>query len=111
MSVFREAEIEWRGKKYKFVPSMALLRSIEFQGISLMHVEWQVAKGQPQAALMSTIVALCLASAGVPDADDEVIYQELRSSNPKDVMRLYMALMNAISPVEKAEKKEEAQAA
>lgn len=111
MSVFREAEIEWRGKKYKFVPSMALLRSIEFQGISLMHVEYQVATGKPQAALMSTIMALCLASAGVRDVDDEEIYQEIRSAKPQDAMRTYMALMNAISPVEKAEKKEEAQAA
>jgi hypothetical protein len=108
MSVFRETEIEWRGEKYKLVPSMQLLRAIELQGISLMHVEWQVATGKPQASLMATIMALVLASAGVDDIGEDEVYQEIRSADPKQALRTYNAIMAALSPVDKTAKKDEA---
>lgn len=108
MSVFRETDIEWKGKKYKIVPSMALLRNIEMQGISLMHVEWQVATGKPQASLMATMMALVLASAGVSDVTEDEVYQDIRSSDPKEALRTYNAIMMALSPVDNAAKKDEA---
>lgn len=105
MSVFRETTIEWGGETYTLVPSMALLRAIELQGISLMHVEWQVGSGKPQASLMSTIIALCLVHAGAKEVTEELIYQEIRSSEPSEVLALYRHVMNAISPEDKTPKK------
>ena len=104
MGVFRETDIKWKGQTYKLVPSMALLRAIELQGISLMHVEWQVATGKPQASLMSTVIAIVLADAGA-EVTEEEIYQEIRSADPSDVLALYRQVMTAISPEDKKAKK------
>jgi len=111
MSVFRETEIEWNGKKYKLIPSMSLLKAIELQGISLMHVEWQVSAGKPQAALMSTIIAITMVQAGADGVTEDDIYQDIKSSDPSDVLALYRKIMNALSPEDKAPKKAEASAA
>lgn len=111
MSVFRETKIEWNGKSYTLIPSMSLLRAIELQGISLMHVEWQVSAGKPQAALMSTIIAIVLGHAGAEGVTEELIYQEIKSSDPSDVLKLYRSIMTAISPEDKTPKKAEASAA
>lgn len=111
MSVFRETKIKWGGKSYTLVPSMSLLRAIELQGISLMHVEWQVGAGKPQASLMSTIIAIVLTHAGADGVTEDLIYQDIRSSDPSEVLALYRSIMTAISPEDKAPKKAEASAA
>lgn len=104
MSVFREIEIEWDGETYTVVPSMRLLRSIEGEGISLMHVTNQVAQGKPQASLMATIMAKVMQSAGAKVTDD-ALYGEFMSSDPTAVMRLYESVIVALSPVEPDQKK------
>lgn len=108
MSVFRECEVEWAGQKYKFVPSMSVIRSIEMQDISLAHVQWQIAQGKPQMSLMTIILGTCLRSAGAVVSDDD-LYQELASSDPANVIDLYNSVMLALTP-EPKEKKSEAQA-
>lgn len=108
MGVFRECEIGWAGQKYKFVPSMSVVRSIEMQDISLAHVQWQIAQGKPQMSLMTIIIGTSLRAAGAAVSDDE-IYQELASSDPAEVIDLYNSIMLALTP-EPKEKKSEAQA-
>jgi len=105
MSVFREMQISWGGESYAFTPSMKLLRSIELQGISIMSVAAQVAQGQAQASLMSTIIGSVLRSAGFKVLDDEV-YAELTTGNAKEVMELYQKVMVAITPDMKGKKSE-----
>jgi len=108
--VFRTAQLTWRGATYEFTPSMSLLRSIEMQGISLMHIEWQAATGKPQGSLMALVMALVMKHAGVDVAEDE-IYQELRSGNPVETLQLYRDVMAALMPEEKPQKKDEPEAA
>lgn len=103
MSVFREMKIEWGGEEYTFTPSMALLRSIEMQGISIMGVASQISNGRAQASLMATIIAAVLQSAGAKVTDDD-IYAELTTGNALEVMALYESVMIAITPEQKGKK-------
>lgn len=104
MSVFRETEIEWNGKTYKFVPSMALLRDIERE-VSIMHVAATVFQGQPRLSHMAFIISRVMRHAGANVQEDEIA-AELASGDAVAVMGLYRAVMDAISPQPPSEKKD-----
>ena len=100
MSVFRETTISWDGKDYTFVPSMRLLRSIENEGVSILHVAHQVAQGKPQASLMAFIIAKVMQAAGARVSEEDIA-GELMAGDAAKVMALYEQVLTAISPAPK----------
>jgi len=107
MTVFRDVTIEWKGEAYTVTPSMRLLRLIEGENISLMHVAHEVAKGRPQASLMAFVISMVLRSAGAK-ATEEEIYAEIVTGDTTSVMALYEDVIAAISPTPVDAKKPEA---
>jgi hypothetical protein len=97
MAVFREVQIEWEGETHTFVPSMALLRRIETNGVSIMRVAYEVSQGKPQTSHMAWILFNVLSDAGV-DADEEELFADLIAGDHAKVMALYRAVMDAITP-------------
>jgi hypothetical protein len=104
--VFRESVIAWGGKEYTFTPSMRLLRNIESDGTSIMHVAHMVHTGKPQASIMARIVAMVMQSAGANVSEDD-IYQAIMVGEQEQALSLYGAVMEAISPSAPSEKKPE----
>lgn len=104
MPVFHEVEITYDGETYTVVPSMALLRQIELQGISILHVAHQAAQGKPQASLMATVVAAVLRAAGAKVTDVD-LYAEFTQGDTAKVAALYNQVLDAISPSAPDEKK------
>jgi hypothetical protein len=96
MSVFREAEIEWNGEKYRFTPNMAFLREIENE-VSIMHVAHAVHRGQPRVSHMAFIVATAMRHSGAAVSEDELA-AEFMTGDTKKVMSLYEGVMQAITP-------------
>lgn len=104
MAVRREKIIEWDGAQYTIIPSMRILRSIESEGISIMSVGAELAKGKPQASLMAFIVGTVMRHAGAKVTDDELCGEFMRGDIQK-VMALYGEVIEAISPEAPAAKK------
>lgn len=104
MAVFREFPIEWDGTTYTVVPSMRLMRAIESENISLMHVASQVSKGKPQASLMAFIIGTVMRSAGAKITDEE-LFAELTVGDAVAAYHLYEKVIEAISPTEPTSKK------
>lgn len=107
MAVFRDFEIEWNGEIYKVKPSMALLRTIEGQGVSVMHVTYMASSGRPQASHMAPIVGTVMRSAGAKVTDEELCAEFMVGDDLK-VWALWNSVLEAISPTAPAEKKPEA---
>ena len=62
MAVFRDVDMEWRGKTYTVTPSNRLLRRIEGEGISLTHMISRISKGEPPISETCYVVAELLRS-------------------------------------------------
>ena len=115
MSIFRETSISWGGKDYTLVPSMALLRRIEAGNrtrevppISLSRLVSDSSTGHPQLSLMMWVVETVMNHAGAHSFTDDVAYQEFHSSDTKAIMELWFAIVAALSPVPKEQKKADA---
>lgn len=106
--IFRESEIEWQGKQYKFTPTMALLSRIERTGKSLIGIQAMANSGQPQISLMAEVMGMVMRSADIEITDAE-LYQELLSSEAQSILDLWITIFDAISPTPKEGKKSDAQ--
>jgi len=72
MGVFRELAIEFGGKEYIVVPSMALLRRIEAAGVSIVEMNQRFAEGKPYLGAQSLVLWKMLESAGCKASEEEV---------------------------------------
>ena len=108
MAVFRELTINWKGKDYKFVPSMKLMRSIEMADISFTDIAVRTSQGRPPISHISFVLAKMLAAAGCKVQDEEV-YGELIGGRQDQVTNLISLVLMAFSPSETNPKNNEAQ--
>jgi hypothetical protein len=97
MGVFREVILEWEGKEYRVVPSMALLRSIEMGNISFMDIALRTAQGTPPFSHLATVIAKLLNSANV-NVTEEDVYMKLMSGSEKEISSLMTGAMVAFAP-------------
>lgn len=106
MAVFREVTIGWGGQEYTFTPAMRLIRRIDGMllqdGLSITKVVYHAAKGDWPSGAMALIIAEVMKEAGAKVTEAE-IYAELTNS-PADVIPLYSAVIEAISPTDPGKK-------
>lgn len=74
-AVFRDLNVEWGGRRYVVTPSNRLLRRIEGgpDGVSLIGMSQDAARGQPKMSQIAYVVAVLLQSAGCEVTEDEVL--------------------------------------
>lgn len=95
--VFRELILKWKGREYKVVPSMSLLRSIEMGDISFMDIALRTTQGRPPFTHLATVVAKLLQAAGA-NVTEEAVYIALTSGNEEETTSLITAAMVAFAP-------------
>lgn len=95
MSVFREVEIVWRGKRYAVTPTNRLLRQIEGQGISLAHMLTRIGSGQPPISEVALVAAELLKAGGAKVTEDE-IYSEIMVTLGEGRDEVFVAFASAI---------------
>jgi len=108
MAVFRELTINWKGKDYKFVPSMKLMRSIEMADISFTDIAVRTSQGRPPISHISFVLTKMLSAAGCKVQDEEV-YGELIGGRQDQVTNLISLVLMAFSPSETNPKNNDAQ--
>lgn len=108
MAVFRELTINWKGKDYKFVPSMKLMRSIEMGDISFTDIAVRTSQGRPPISHIAFVLSKMLASAGCKVSDEDV-YAELIGGTQDQVTNLISLVLMAFSPSEANPKNSAAQ--
>jgi hypothetical protein len=108
MDVFRELTINWKGKDYKFVPSMKLMRSIEMTDISFTDIAVRTSQGRPPMSHISFVLAKMLGAAGCKVKEEE-IYLELSRGTQDQVTSLITLVLMAFSPSETNPKNNDAQ--
>lgn len=108
MAVFRELTINWKGKDFKFVPSMKLMRSIEMADISFTDIAVRTSQGRPPISHISFVLAKMLGAAGCKVQDEEV-YGELIGGKQDQVTSLITLVLMAFSPSETNPKNNDAQ--
>lgn len=96
-AVFREVSITWEGKAWRFTPSLGLMRRIEGQGISLLHMINEMRHGRPHVSALVTVVAECLMAAGAT-VDEDTLLAEFLSADGNDMMLLAGNVLNALFP-------------
>ena len=96
-AVAREYAISWAGKTYRFVPSNALIRRIEGEGVSLIHMVSELRTGRPRISHVALVVAECLRSAGA-DVDEDEMLSALLGADAVKVMLLACDILGAIFP-------------
>jgi hypothetical protein len=99
MAVFRELTITWKGKEYKFTPSMRLMRSIEMADISFTDIAIRTSRGRPPISHIATVLAKMLQAGGAVASEEEV-YAELVTGNNEDVTALIGLVLTAFAPSE-----------
>jgi hypothetical protein len=99
MAVFRELTITWKGKEYKFTPSMRLMRSIEMADISFTDIAIRTSRGRPPISNIATVLAKMLQAGGAVASEEEV-YAELVTGNNEDVTALIGLVLTAFAPSE-----------
>lgn len=108
MSVFRDVDIEWQGRKWTVTPSNRLLRRIEGEGISLSHMITRVAKGEPPVSEVCYVMAELLQSAGAEVTEDEIygeVMTALANGEERAFADMAVQIVEAISPQEMTGKK------
>lgn len=107
MAVFREMTIAWKGKDYKLVPSMRLMRSIEMGDISFTDIAIRTSRGRPPISHISFVLMKMLQAAGAVVTEEDV-YEELASGETDKITALIGAVLTAFSPSENKAKNQEA---
>lgn len=108
MSVFREVEMGWGGKTYTVTPSNKVLRRIESEGISLVHMAERVAKGEPPLSQLALVIATLLQQGGAKVTEDEIYLGLVDAAGSKEIVALAENTMLAIFPTDIAGKKPDA---
>ena len=108
MSVFREVEMEWGGKSYTVTPSNKLLRRIEGEGISLVHMAERVSRGKPPLSELAYVIATLLQQGGAKVTEDDIYSGLMEADGSPDIVRLAENTMLAIFPRDVAGKKPDA---
>jgi hypothetical protein len=107
--IFREVDIQWKGQKVTFVPTMQLLRRIERE-VSIMGLLGRVSRGDFSAAEVAFVICEFLRAGGVKSVTDEDVYSEIiddmasEGSKGQGVLALIAAISEAITPIEPAAK-------
>lgn len=96
--VFRELFLSYKGKEYKVVPTMAVMRAIEMKGISVPDVVARTADGKPPMALISDMYAALLRSVGVTLTDEQAYAGLVGDAQDEMIKRVGLVLM-AFNPV------------
>lgn len=97
MSVFREMTIQWDGDEYTVTPSMALMRRIEQNGISLTTMAMRTAKGDAPISHIAYVLQQLLAQAGASVEEDDV-YAALITGSEKQATHLVEVVLSAFAP-------------
>jgi len=117
MTIFRDIEIEWRGRTYAVVPRLQLLRRVEGQGVSLLDMVSRIGTGSPPVSEVALLIATLLADAGArvegetgprPVTEDDVyaeIMLSLQDGDHGPFTALATAAAVAVTPAPRAEKK------
>jgi len=106
MSVFRDHEISWMGKRYTFTPSNRLLRRIEGQlaPSSFVDIINRMRNGKTPVSEVAFVVAEFLRAAGADDVSEDDIYgaiqQDFVSNNGEGFTRLAQTVILVVSPAE-----------
>lgn len=108
MTVFRELTITWKGKDYKIVPSMKLMRSIETGEISFTDIAVRTSQGRPPISHIALVLSKMLQSVGC-NVDDEQIYLNIVNGSQENATALISVVLMAFSPTETDSKNSEAQ--
>lgn len=98
VAVFREANIDWNGATYRVVPSNKLLRRIEGDGISLVHMMQEVQRGKVQISLLAFVLATVLQSAGADVTEDQMLLDLSDPAAQGRIVPLAQAVLAVIFP-------------
>lgn len=96
-AVFREVELVWQGRPYRFTPSNRLLRRIEGEGVALLGMIQAFQRGQPNVAQLAYVIAAVLQEAGGTVTEDEMLHHMI-GQDQAEALRLAKAVMAAIFP-------------
>lgn len=99
MPVFRELVIKWKGKEYKFTPSMRLMRSIEMGDISFTDIAIRTSQGRPPISHIAFVLSKMLQAGGAVVTDEEV-YEELVSGDAAAITELIGMVLTSFAPSE-----------
>jgi len=108
--LFREVSIRWKGEDLRFVPTMALLRRMESDGVSLSKVALQTVSGDPPVSFLSPMIAHMIREAG-GTATEEDVFEELMTGKTDDIIALIETFLKVCNPTEDDPKKPEASVA
>jgi len=108
MSVFREVDMEWGGETYTVTPSNKVLRRIEGEGISLVHMAERVSKGEPPLSQLAFVIATLLQHGGAKVSEDDIYLGLVDAEGSKELISLAENTMLAIFPQDVAGKKPDA---
>lgn len=75
--VFREVALTWRGQEFRLVPSLALMRRLEAQDISLPALVESFKRKEPRMAQLAYVLATCLTEAGCRDVSEDAMFGAL----------------------------------
>lgn len=110
MGVFRELAIEFGGKEYIVVPTMALLRRIEAAGVSIVKMNQQFSQGEPFLGSQSLVLWKMLESAGCKASEEEV-YAALSAMSQEKQAEIIIYILTAFVPTATDPKNPDAPAA
>jgi len=105
--VFRDFTITWKGEPVQITPTLRLLRSIEYENVSLADVAVRTSQGRPPVSHLALILARSLQDAGVDVTDDEVYEEMMDNVNPRDFATMVQSVLLAFAPAEEDPKKAE----
>lgn len=97
-AVFRETNVDWNGVTYRVIPSNKLLRRIESEGISLMHMVQEAQKGKVQISLLAFVLATVLQSAGAAITEEDMLCELSDPAAQGRITPLTQAILAAIFP-------------
>jgi len=103
--VFRDFTITWKGEPVQITPTLRLLRSIEYENVSLADVAVRTSQGRPPVSHLALILARSLQDAGVDVTDDEVYEEMMDNVNPRDFATMVQSVLLAFAPAEEDPKK------
>lgn len=107
MAVFRELTITWKGKDYKFTPSMRLMRSIEDE-ISIASLTTRAAEGDLPISHANFVITKMLQAAGVTVTEEDVWF-EINAMGNDGMIAMIRTALSAFAPPETQGKNPDAQ--